>query len=157
MNIFATSECPKKTAMFLDDKRVVKMCLETAQLLSTAVNLSGGRSTYKTTHANHPCSVWTRQSKGNYAWLLRHFYFLCKEYEKRYNREHKCFNLLPELSHGIRYIQKGDKTPFPNCAANQEHGLDFKNLEDTTVAYQLYLSHRWETDKRVPTWYGSER
>lgn len=37
MNIFATSNCPKECAAFLDDKRVVKMCLETSQMLSTAL------------------------------------------------------------------------------------------------------------------------
>ena len=40
MNIFFTSDCPVKCAVYLDDKRVIKMATETAQMLSTALTLT---------------------------------------------------------------------------------------------------------------------
>lgn len=41
MNIFATDPCPIKSAQFLDDKRVIKMILESAQMLCTALHQLG--------------------------------------------------------------------------------------------------------------------
>jgi malate/lactate dehydrogenase len=38
MNIFATSPCPIQSAKALDDKRIVKMCSESLQLLVTALH-----------------------------------------------------------------------------------------------------------------------
>ena len=73
MNIFVTHLDPVKCAQNLDDKRVIKMILESAQMLSTSINVSGGKGPYKTTHVNHPCSVWVRSSNANYYWLLNHF------------------------------------------------------------------------------------
>ncbi len=44
---------------------------------------------YKLTHNNHPCSLWARQSKGNFYWLIEYGKELCKEYTWRYKRKHK--------------------------------------------------------------------
>lgn len=154
MNIFVTSECPKQAAQWLDDKRVVKMVLESAQMLATAMREHGGEPTYKSTHVNHPANVWARQTNANYVWLLRHFYYLCQEYKARYNKEHKCFNYMDEFIAGIAVIPVGSRTPFVNCAANKEFGVSYKHVEDVCMAYQLYLNDRWDTDKRIPTWYG---
>ena len=67
MNIFASHPDALKCAQYLDDKRVVKMVLETAQMLSTAIQLDSDYDykdlVYKPTYANHPCNVWVRQSK----------------------------------------------------------------------------------------------
>ena len=62
MNIFVTSNCPKLSAQALDNKRVVKMVLETAQLLSTAIFINSTityDNLYKPTHVKHPCTIWT--------------------------------------------------------------------------------------------------
>ena len=42
MNIFAVSNDPKQSAEWMVDKHVVKMILETAQLLSTAHRILDG-------------------------------------------------------------------------------------------------------------------
>ena len=73
MNIFYLDRDPHEAARLQCDKHVVKMILETAQLLSTAHNeLDGGQIAYKTTHKNHPSAVWARKSLDNYLWLYRH-------------------------------------------------------------------------------------
>jgi hypothetical protein len=82
MNIFAVSDCPIECAKALDNKRLVKMVLETAQLLCGAVVVCGGQAPYKLTHRNHPAAVWTRKSQGNYVWLIEHFKALGAEYTR---------------------------------------------------------------------------
>ena len=60
MNIFITSFDSKEAASHLDDLRLNKMILETAQLLSSAYrHLFGDNELlYKDTHFNHPCAIW---------------------------------------------------------------------------------------------------
>lgn len=147
MNIFVTSDDPAECARNLDNKRVVKMILESAQMLSTAMNLSGAKGPYKSTHVNHPCTVWARASSANYYWLLTHFRALCDEYSHRYGKIHKCNDYYPELSLGGQAIPAGDLTPFANCSK-------FKDIE-TKLAYRLTMISKWTTDeenKRPPKW-----
>jgi len=74
MNIFASHPSPLHSALVLDDKRVVKMVLESAQMLSTAISQRGCCAPYRENHVNHPCSVWVRSTQGNYFWLLQHWH-----------------------------------------------------------------------------------
>lgn len=125
MNIFYLDENPKVAAEMNCDKHVVKMILETAQLLCTAhrvldgiefIDNSSGRkikrwalssniddALYKATHINHPSAVWARATSSNYKWLYAHFIALCKEYTYRYGKVHltetklaKYLDLLPD-------------------------------------------------------------
>jgi hypothetical protein len=152
MNIFVTDNCPYISAKNLDDKRVVKMVLETAQLLSSAIILNGGKAPYKLTHKGHPCTIFTAKTKGNYRWVLNHFKGLCQEYTRRYGKTHKSESLMQDLEEGIRFIPDGDLTDFANCSANLSLNISYKHLTDVTLAYKLYLADRWENDKREPTW-----
>ena len=157
MNLFITSKCPKECAKFLDDKRVIKMCLETAQLLSTALRSHGyeGEGVYKPTHINHPCTKWVAATRMNYLWTVQHLQALCGEYTKRYGKVHKCDGMIIKFLSMAKLIPFGAQTPFVNCAANASLGISYKSMADTTRAYQLYLNDRWEHDKRTPTWNGA--
>lgn len=87
MNIFFLDWNPKKAAEYHCDKHVVKMIIETAQLLYSAhwtLNSPLPVSAYKLAHKNHPCSIWVRQSITNYMWLCSLGWWLCKEYQSRY-------------------------------------------------------------------------
>lgn len=154
MNIFATSNCPIESAKFLDDKRANKMCLETAQLLSTALRVNGytGDDVYKISHANHPSNKWCRATQGNYKWLLEHFRALCEEYNRRTGKIHASSKLLPIFERGVSLIPVGERLPFSNNARNLTKGVDFTHETNVNLAYQLYLSVRWEGDKREPKW-----
>jgi hypothetical protein len=123
------------------------MVLETAQLLATAINVSGGKASYRTTHVNHPCSIWVRQSKGNYQWTLQLFKELLQEYENRYGRIHKCRDYMLEFCSGVDLMPEGEMTPFVNCTP-------FKDEADVFVAYKACLQEKWKNDKRKPTWKG---
>lgn len=112
MNIFYLDNNPKVAARMHNNKHVVKMILETAQLLSTAhrfldgeqyIDASSGRRIkrwklasnkedylYKATHINHPSAVWVRESKENYEWTFNLFNNLMEEYTYRYGKHHAC-------------------------------------------------------------------
>lgn len=156
MNIFVSDFCPKESAKNLDDKRLVKMILESAQMLCTAINLAGnGQSPYKSTHRNHPDTIWVRTSYENYSWLLEHFVALCKEYTNRFHKVHKCeqyTDLFYSHSTEIAYTHKG-LTTFPNCTI-------FKEIKETTLAYRNYLNYKWandKTSKRPAKWTNSSK
>lgn len=103
MNIFALSNDPGEAARFQHDRHVIKMILESAQMLSTACHLEPGfmdllppqyvPTLYKPTHANHPCNVWVRKSRNNFAWLTLHLDALLAEYHRRFQKTHKTYNI----------------------------------------------------------------
>lgn len=159
MNIFYTSDCPIECARYLDDKRVVKMCLETAQMLSTALReyCAIDDALYKSTHRNHPCNIWVRECQANYEWTVEHFKALCSEYTKRYGKVHASYTRLSDvfdyyILHEPFMNNGGKTTTFPNCAGNDSLNISYKHMKDTKQAYKLYLSDRWSTDKKKPTW-----
>ena len=83
MNLFYTSDNPQSAAQHQCDKHVVKMILETAQMLSTAHRLTETPQApfvYKPTHANHPSTKWLRSSQIAYKWGLEHLEALLAEY-----------------------------------------------------------------------------
>lgn len=121
MNIFAVSDCPVTCAKALDNKRLVKMTLETAQLLCGAVVVCGGQAPYKLTHKNHPAAVWARKSQGNYLWLIAHFKALGAEYTKRFGKTHKSITVcLEAVENGACLLPQGDRTQFANVTLYPE-------------------------------------
>ena len=84
MNIFVLSENPIKAARLQHDKHILKMVLETAQMLCSAFE----NAPYKKTYINHPCTVWARTSRNNFDWLVLHGLALATEYTYRYNKTH---------------------------------------------------------------------
>lgn len=121
MNIFVLAKDPYKAAEYHCDKHVVKMIVESAQLLSTTLRFYGvsDHALYKATHANHPCAVWVRQSRTNYDWLCDLFDGLLLEYEMRYgnakNKRHKCEALLSRFGKYRKVVPNLPKTPHPKC------------------------------------------
>tara|TARA_B100000768_G_scaffold27024_1_gene25243 strand:- start:11988 stop:12521 length:534 start_codon:yes stop_codon:yes gene_type:complete len=107
MNIFYLSHCPQKAAQVQYNKHVVKMILETAQLLCTAHHELGTSVDipYKATHKNHPSAIWVRSSAEAYMWAYEHMLALGAEYTKRYGKQHltiaKCRDVLYTLPNGI--------------------------------------------------------
>lgn len=152
MNIFVTSPCPKESAKFLDNSRVVKMTLETAQMLCSAFYELDSNTNdnitvpYKNTHRNHPCTVWARSSKDNYHWLLEHGMALCNEYTSRYSKIHKSEAVIrwcKENSNKLIFKIE-TTTPFVNCTTYDNNNV--------FIAYKNYLKDKWKTDKRKPKW-----
>ena len=144
MNIFYLSSCPEKAAQYQYNKHVVKMILESAQLLCTAHNLLDGSDAdvpYKSTHKNHPSAVWARQSSANYSWLYFHMLALGDEYTKRYGRQHltitKCKKVLGRTPGGI--FNTGFTQP-PQCMPDE-----YKVEGDSVAAYWNYYENEKHT------------
>lgn len=107
MNIFFLDNKPKVAAQMMHDKHVVKMILESAQMLCTAYHELGYTKDipYKKAYVNHPMTIWTRTSSANFNWLIQHSLELCKIYTEWRDRTHKteqvirwCDNNKHELS-----------------------------------------------------------
>ena len=94
MNIFATDPDPIISALALDDKRVVKMTLESAQIICSALILRGLTAPYKPTHLKHPCVMWAAESIHNISWLLRHHVALAHIYSHIYGRVHSSYTTV---------------------------------------------------------------
>jgi len=123
MNIFYLHKNPYKAAQYQYNKHVVKMILESAQMLCTAHHCYGSAEQqanvpYKQAHLNHPSTVWARQSRETYMWLYYHMIGLGDEYTKRYNKQHltitKCGEFLstpPKYIQGNEWVQPPQAMP----------------------------------------------
>lgn len=98
MNIFAVDQCPSQSASDLCDQHIVKMPLETAQMLSTNLSILGLQHEYKPCYQNHPCTIWARQSLENINWLISHGLALCYTYTLRFKKTHKCQGVIERAS-----------------------------------------------------------
>lgn len=145
MNIFVVDPNPEVCAKALDDLRLNKMILETAQLLSTALRFRHtSMPVYKSTHVNHPCSVWARENKSNYSWLVTYFNALIMEKIARTGKSHKSSSMWMMFADGVKLMPDGDLTPFANCTPYKSSGV--------FDAYKLTLQDKWAADKRPPKW-----
>lgn len=144
MNIFFTSRSPYESAKNLCQRHIVKMILESAQMLSTAhrecnFTASSLDQLYKSTHKNHPSSVWVRTSKEHYVWLYDHFIYLCNLYTTNTGRIHatdtrlRCLLRISPPSLPCR----GFTSP-PACMPD-----DLKS-DNICESYQKYLIRKYE-------------
>ena len=123
MNIFYLHKDPREAARLQYNKHVVKMILESAQMLCTAHHCYGDKwqkenVPYKQAHLNHPSTVWARRSKATYMWLYEHMMGLGYEYWLRYGKQHlsisKCSMFLskpPVHIQGEEFVQPPQAMP----------------------------------------------
>lgn len=157
MNIFAYCDDPYQSALWLDDVRKNKMIMETAQLLCTAGRYWHGSrwvepDTYKSTHVNHPCAIWAKTTWANYEWLFLHWQALYEQRGKSHMSWDKNIHYVNNVLEAID--NKGELTPFANCARNTDRGYDFTHLP-VHDAYREYHKARWSSES--PTWNYGER
>tara|TARA_R110002167_G_scaffold341672_1_gene550139 strand:- start:956 stop:1441 length:486 start_codon:yes stop_codon:yes gene_type:complete len=123
LNIFYLHKDPFKAAEYQYNKHVVKMILESAQILCTAHHYygNGDNVPYKKTHLNHPSTVWARENSRNYYWLYNHMLALGQEYTKRYGKTHltitKCCETLQNVPVGMPL--GGPITQPPQCMPDE--------------------------------------
>lgn len=159
MNIFYLHRDPKQAAEIMINKHVVKMIVESAQLLSTAHRVLDGYEEihlsknnrrlkrwmhpdpkfnevlYKSSFVNHPSGIWVRAAKDNYQWLYDHFVALGQEYKKRYNKDHltivKLSNILSNAPQNIPVVEFTEPTP----AMPIEYKVENNSLQSYTNYY----------------------
>lgn len=169
MNIFFLDEDPSNIASMLNDKHVVKMTLESAQMLSTAHRLLDGDSSskrfrhpnpkadsllYKVAHPKHISTVWTLKNKSNYDWHYALFESMSREYSFRYGREHSSNRLMPILKSAPVNIESGEFCAPPLAMH------DTYKQECHLAAYRdFYAGEKWRFSKwknrMLPRWFIS--
>lgn len=152
MNIFVLSTDPVEAAKAQCNEHVLKMIVETAQLLSTAH--SREVAPYKHTHFNHPCAKWTRESLTNYRWLVQHGFALCAEYTARYEKIHKTQAVLEWLAVNPPDIPDIGLTPFAVVIKDPAYWRS-----DPVEAYRAYYIGNkkrfacWAPRAKPPQWW----
>jgi hypothetical protein len=176
LNIFYIDEDPVQAAQWMVDKHVVKMILESAQLLSTAHRILDGTQIegktqtgrkakrwvlpdareyvlYSATHVNHPSAIWCRQSVENYNWLVEHMFALMEEYTYRYGKIHKCFGELSYMLQSPPHkLKDWDWTTMPSAMADE-----YIISDDPLTNYRNYYKigkarmHKWK-NRQPPEW-----
>jgi len=160
MNIFYLHHVPAVAAKMHCDKHVLKMILETAQLLSTAhrvLNPTGDHSNkYKKTHVNHPSAIWTRESASNYCWAHTLLRALLIEYTQRWGKEHATTRMVEPLQFppiGMNLLI--DWREPPQCMP------DKYKAGDTVQAYRNYYigekSHFAKWKNGAPSWWPTDK
>lgn len=135
MNIFILDWAHDVCAQYHCDKHVVKMPLETAQMLSTTHHRYSNDGPYLPVHQKHPCTLWAGQTVENYRWLWSLGKALCAEYTFRYNKVHGCERILSILRcPPINLTARGATAPAQAMPDQYKH-------HDTLIAYQQYYIH----------------
>ena len=174
MNIFVTNPDPHVSARVLPDKHVVKMPLETCQMLSIIFSkwyydwgevLKKDGTPYNTTKGafrNHPCTVWAADSMYNTAWLIQHGCGLVHEYWYRYGKVHACATPLFEAKK--MFHRMTDEVITCWCMVESftramPDDLKYNKDIDTFIAYKKYIASKpWVKDnylrkpERKPNW-----
>ncbi len=155
MNIFYLHSDPTKCAQFHNDKHVVKMILETAQLLCGCHWAIGSHAPYKLSHKNHPCSIWVRQDLNNYLWLCELGLELCNEFTYRYGKKHKSQEIIEWCVCNKPYIPDVEFTQPPKAMP------DIYKVEDSVQSYRNYYMGEkkgfcvWK-GRNTPKWYKTQ-
>lgn len=152
MNIFILDNDMIKNVEAYNDKHIVKMILESAQILSTVVRLNGIDEGYKITHKNHPCVKWANKSLDNWLYLKKLTKVMHKEWQYRYNhiKHHKSFDVVSNLS--IPNLPKIGITEFVSCVPDEcKVGSVVDNYRKYYIEHKAHLA-KW-TKREVPTWW----
>ena len=160
MNVFVLDQDPVIAAQLQCDKHIVKMILESAQMLSTSHRMldgvrvrkpsKSGKTTvnhyilpnhpyenilYKAVHKFHPCTQWTMEHHDNYQWHYDLFAELCEEYTYRYGKKHKTANLR-------EYLRKKPHRINRDFISADKHKWAHKNFNS--------FSHRYDRLTTAP-------
>ena len=176
MNIFVLDSDPVLAAQYQCDKHVVKMIVESAQMLSTTHRLLDGLCVpqsvtslktgktrlkktwqlkdqeanavlYNVTHPGHPSTVWTMESLANYTWHYYHFCALCDEYTHRYGKKHKTdAKLRLALCWAPKSIANIPQTQFRLAMESQPQ---CKNPADPISSYRAFYRTKQSRFKMV--------
>ena len=183
MNLFVLDTDPVEAARLQCDKHIVKMIVESAQMLSTAHRMLDGVQTtrssvsgkrtvkywqlsgesedilYKAVHTGHPCTIWTMRSNNNYNWHYVHFCALCDEFKYRYGKTHATdIKLRDILKSPPRNIPVGYLTNQPLAMQSNPECM----LDDIVKSYRAFYQTKqakfkmtW-TKRDVPEWFQVE-
>jgi len=156
MNIFVLDSDPEACARAHVDKHVVKMPLETAQMLCTITRQHGGEARYQATHLHHPCTRWAGESTGNYAWLVQLGLALCAEYTYRYGKRHASGKVIREMAPLPQELRIAPRGAFALAMPEEYKKTDaVESYRDYYRGEKQHL-HSWKK-KAAPLWINFRR
>lgn len=158
MNIFLLDTDTRKCAQYHCDKHVVKMILETAQLLCGVHHMTDqvtDQVPYKLSHKNHPCAIWSRESLFNYLYLCDLGLELCREYTYRYGKRHKSQDVIEWcIVNKPNIVDKGFTEPAR--AMPDEYKVD--SIVESYRNYYIGEKSKiavWK-NREIPEWFNVE-
>ena len=141
MNIFYLHQNPEQAARLQYNKHVVKMILESAQMLCAAHHVLGNPDDvpYKLAHKNHPSTIWVRENSLHYDWLYEHFVALSREYRKRYGKTHMSFDkcYVPCMSYPENIPHEPFEQP-PQCMPDE-----YKDKCSIQAYWNYYIGEKY--------------
>lgn len=155
MNIFYLDTDPLQAAAYHCDKHVVKMIVETSQIISTVFHRYGlhKRWMMKPCYFHRPCTVWAGDSAQNLFWTICLGVELTKEYTIRYGKDHSCSELLQAFK---EMVLCHDVVPFSGFTTPSLAMPDECKKGDPVESYREYYrihKARFATWKTVtPPW-----
>ncbi len=158
MNIFAiegneeTGEIDwEKSAQSQDNLRVVKMILESCQIMSTVINEQGLKAPYRSFNPKHPSCLWAAESAANFLHLVLHCEAMICEYSERFGKTHKCAAVLGKIVGLFDTDNFPTSDPTPLRLAMPD---EFRS-DNPVVAYRKFYASkprlRYPVDK-IPSW-----
>lgn len=178
MNIFAVDPDPFKCAAYLDDKRVVKMILESAQMLCTAIRMMSGEpmSLYTKPDAKRKRTVYVHETDvvvGEYLtmktlYVNTHENHPCNVWARKTDSNFgwlydHMLGLLDEYE--ARYEKRHScetllphlmmysvSIPIGELTPHPNCTTYFRDVDDVNEAYRLCMQRKWDNDKYPPKW-----
>lgn len=160
MNIFAIEKTENneidwaQSARSLDNYRVVKMILESCQMLCTALNDQHGEQVtpYKNAHLNHPSTKWVRASSANFECLVEHTLAMLDEYTERFGKIHKCAGVLEKVLdlYDPSLFPTDKPTTLPLCMPDEYKSPDIVGSYRRFYADKPRMRY---PKSKVPTWF----
>lgn len=164
MNIFAIEPTKTgdidwvKSAKSQDNLRVVKMCLESCQMLCTNLNFLYGEqvSPYRSCHLNHPSTKWARESSANFKLLIKHAQALLDEYTARFGKIHKCQGVLDKIVelYDKKLFSKHTPTPLPLCMPDEYKS---NNIVESYRKFYAQKPKMRYPESKIPSWFNKHR
>jgi hypothetical protein len=163
MNIFAIEGKNNNidwaaSARSQDNYRVVKMILESCQMLCTAINELSGRqlAPYRSTHKHHPSTKWVMASSANFESLVDHTEAMLSEYTERFGKTHKCQRVLEQCKslYNPSHFPSFEPTQLPLAMPHEFHSDNI--VESYRRFYASKPKMRYPKNK-IPQWFREYR
>jgi len=164
MNIFVVHEDPKVAARSLCDQHIVKMPLETSQIMNNCIMHIGHSGIMAPFNPKHPACIWAENGEENFFWLAAHGLELCSEFERRFGKIHgslskikQAFRIYCEETIGIP-IELTDRISAKPVSFRYIGPQEFKDDNSVVNSYRNFYNldksrfARWNRSK-PPEWY----
>ena len=161
MNRFIIEFNVEDIAKSLCDQHIVKMPLEEAQMLCTAVwhhapEYAEECDLYKPVHQKHPCTLWAMQTRGNFQYAFNLYDAMLLEYTHRYGKVHGASKHRFALGNALKFIPDGWQTPHPQCFSGLDHlksdeQFPIKAYREFYKADKLKFA-RYSKGRSMPEW-----